>query len=94
MDIPKSLEIFNENFHNASIIIAERRERTERSQANNRGLFEILRYLYIYITCTVYIHICLSARALHKTVHTLGKSYHIGPFGIALRSTTLRSRPL
>ena len=48
------------------IIFAERRERSERSEANNRVLFEIPRYLYIYI--------CLSARALHKTVHTLRKS--------------------
>ena len=31
------------------IIIAERRERSERSEANNRVLFEIPRYLYIYI---------------------------------------------
>ena len=30
-------------------IIAERRERSERSEANNRVLFEIPRYLYIYI---------------------------------------------
>ena len=55
-------------------IIAERRERNERSEANNRILFEIPRYLYIYI----YIYICLSAHALHKTVHTLRKSYHVG----------------
>ena len=46
-------------------VIAERRERSE---ANNRVLFEIPRYLYIYI------YICLSARALHKTVYTLHKS--------------------
>ena len=51
-------------------IIAERRERSERSEANNRVLFEIPRYLCIYI----YIYICLSVRALHKTVHTLCKS--------------------
>ena len=44
-------------------IIAERRERSERSEANNRVLFEIPRYLYIYI--------CLSARTLHKIVDTL-----------------------
>ena len=30
-------------------MIAERRERSERSEANNRVLFEIPRYLYIYI---------------------------------------------
>ena len=69
-------------------IIAERRERSE---ANNRVLFEILRYVCIYM------YICLSARALHKTVHTLRKSYHVGhcAFGTqaAVRSTTLRSRP-
>ena len=33
-----------------SNIIAERRERSERSEANNRVLFEIPRYLYIYIS--------------------------------------------
>ena len=69
-------------------IVAERREC---SKANNRVLFEIPRYLHIYI------YICLSARALHKTVDTLRKSYHVGhcAFGIlaAVRSTTLRSRP-
>ena len=48
-------------------IIAERRECSE---ANNRVLFEIPRYLCIYI----YIYICLSASALCKTVHTLRKS--------------------
>ena len=76
------------------VIIAERRERSERSETNNRVLFEIPRYLYIYI---YYIYICLSARALHKTVHTLRKSYHVGycAFGTlaAVRSSTLRSRP-
>ena len=45
----------------------------------------------------IYIYICLSARALHKTVHTLRKSYHIGHCAFAklaaVRSTTLRSRP-
>ena len=30
------------------IVIAERRERSEQSEANNRVLFEIPRYLYIY----------------------------------------------
>ena len=35
------------------VIIAERCERSERSEANNHVLFEIPRYLYIYI--------CLSA---------------------------------
>ena len=77
------------------IIIAERRERSERSEANNRVLFEIPRYLYIYIY--IYIYICLSASALCKTVHTLRKSYHVGrcAFGtlVAVRRTTLRSRP-
>ena len=29
-------------------VVAERRERSERSEANNRVLFEIPRYLYIY----------------------------------------------
>ena len=69
------------------LVIAERRERSERSEAKNRVLFEIPRYLYIYI--------CLSARALHKIVDTLRKSYHVGhcAFGTqaAVRSTTLRS---
>ena len=81
-------------------IIAERRERSERSEANNRVLFEIPRYLYIYIIYIYiynYIYICLSARALHKTVDTLRKSYHVGhcAFGTqaAIPSTTLRSRP-
>ena len=66
--------------------VAKRREHSERSQANDRVLFEIPRYLYI----------CLSASALHKTVHTLCKSYHVGrcAFGTlaAVRRTTLRSR--
>ena len=31
------------------LLIAERRERSERSEANNRVLFEIPRYLYIYL---------------------------------------------
>ena len=68
-------------------IIAERRERSE---ANNRILFEMPRYLYIYI------YICLSASALCKTVHTLRKSYHVShcAFGTlaAVRITTLRTR--
>ena len=54
-------------------IIAERRERSE---ANNRVLFEIPRYLYIYNY--IYIIIYLSASALRKTVHTLRKSYYVG----------------
>ena len=37
---------------NVTLFIAERRERSE---ANNRVLFEIPRYLYIYI----YIYVCL-----------------------------------
>ena len=78
-------------------LIAERRERSERSEANNRVLFEIPRYLYIYMYNYIYIYICLSASALCKTVHTLRKSYHVGrcAFGTlaAVRRTTLRSRP-
>ena len=35
------------------VFIAERRERSERSEANNRVLFEIPRYLYIYIYMSV-----------------------------------------
>ena len=38
------------------IIIAERRERSERSEANNRVLFEIPRYLYIYIYVCLHVH--------------------------------------
>ena len=45
----------------------------------------------------IYIYICLSARALHKTVHILCKSYHIGSCAVSFRTadqiTTLRSRP-
>ena len=43
------------------VVIAERRERSERSEANNRVLFEIPRYLYIYIYIYiyVYIYVCL-----------------------------------
>ena len=37
------------------ILIAERRERSERSEANNCVLFEIPRYLYIYIYIYIYI---------------------------------------
>ena len=74
--------VFVSLYHSHRNIIAERRERSEGSEANNRVLFEILRYLYIYV--------CL-------TVHTLRKSYHVGhcAFGTqaAVQSTTLRSRP-
>ena len=42
------------------VIIAERRERSE---ANNRVLFEIPRYLYIYI----YIYVCLQVHCAHLT---------------------------
>ena len=86
----------HEEFNDISfctLLIAEGRERSERREANNRVLFEIPRYLYIYI----YIYICLPARALHKTVDTLRKSYHVGHCALgtlaAVRSTTLRSRP-
>ena len=87
-------------------VIAERREHSE---AYNRGLFQILQNLHIYIynihIYIYYIYICLSARTLHKTVHTLHKSYQVGPLCIVLRntgccskhhlkeSTTLRSHP-
>ena len=40
-------------------LVAERRERSERSEANNRVLFEIPRYLYIYIYIYIYIYVCL-----------------------------------
>ena len=43
---------------NRCIIIAERRERSERSEANNRVLFEIPRYLYIYIYIYIYMSVC------------------------------------
>ena len=82
----------NKQTNTLNYIIAERRERSERSEANNRVLFEIPRYLYIYI-----YNLCLSASALCKTVHTLRKSYHVGhcAFGTqaAVRRTTKRSRP-
>ena len=38
------------------IIIAERREHSKRSKANNRCLFKIPQYLYIYC---IYMYICL-----------------------------------
>ena len=60
-----------------------RGECSEQSEANNRGLFEIPQYLYIII----YLYICLSAHALHKTMHTLHKSYHIDPLCIAFQNT-------
>ena len=41
-------------------LIAERRERSERSEANNRVLFEIPRYLYIYIYIYIYMYIYMS----------------------------------
>ena len=37
------------NISTLDAFFAERRERSEQSEANNRVLFEILRYLYIYI---------------------------------------------
>ena len=37
------------------VLISEQRERSKRSEANNRGLFEIPRYLYIYIYIHIYI---------------------------------------
>ena len=41
------------NLEERGAIIAERRERSE---ANNRVLFEILRYLYIYIYVCLHVH--------------------------------------
>ena len=41
------------------LFVAERRERSERSEANNRVLFEIPQYLYIYIYIYIYIYVCL-----------------------------------
>ena len=46
-------------------IIAERRERSERSEANNRVLFEIPRYLYIYIYMSVCT--CIAQDRAHLT---------------------------
>ena len=40
---------------------------SERSEANDRGLFEILQYLYIYI------YMSLSVRTLRKDERTLRK---------------------
>ena len=48
-----------------SILIAERRERSERSEANNRVLFEIPRYLYIYIYMSVCT--CIAQDRAHLT---------------------------
>ena len=64
---------------NISTLDAFFAERRERSEANNRILFEIPRYLYIYI------YICLSFHVM---------SCHCA-FGTqaAVQSTTLRSRP-
>ena len=42
---------------------------SERSEANDRGLFEILQYLYIYI----YIYMSLSVRTLCKDARILRK---------------------
>ena len=42
---------YRHTFH----LVAEQRERSERSEANNRILFEIPRYLYIYIYIYIYI---------------------------------------
>ena len=50
------------------INIAERRERSKRSEANNGGLFEIPRYLCIYI----YMSVCLGV------VLELSASVYIG----------------
>ena len=41
-------------------------------------------YSRFYDIC---VYVCLSARALHKTMHTLCKSCHIGPLCIVLWST-------
>ena len=38
------------------LVIAERRERSERSEANNRVLFEIPRYLYIISIIIIRVH--------------------------------------
>ena len=74
-------------YHNT--IIAERRERSERSEANNRVLFEIPRYLYIYI--------CLSATCIAQDRAHLTQVLSRRPLCIwntaAVRSTTSRSRP-
>ena len=64
------------------LVVAERRERSERSEANNRVLFEIPRYLYIYIY--IYIYICLSASALCKSV-CLSVTYRNRPNCVAVQ---------
>ena len=58
------------------LLIAEQRERRE---ANTRSIQDSAIFVYIYIY--------LSALALHKTAHTLHKSYHVDPLCIALRHT-------
>ena len=44
----------NLHYEISKALVAERRERSERSEANNRVLFEIPRYLYIYIYIYIY----------------------------------------
>ena len=52
---PVAIHNNNSSASNQELLIAERRERSERSEANNRVLFEIPRYLYIYI---IYMSVC------------------------------------
>ena len=56
-----------------TVIFAERRERSERSEANNRVLFEIPRYLYIY---NIYIYMsvctCIAQDRAHLTQVLVG----------------------
>ena len=60
------------------IVIAERRERSEQSEANNRVLFEIPRYLYIYIYLLLYMnnsvitnkHAATSAKRTNLSSHS------------------------
>ena len=62
-----------------TVLVAERRERSE---AKNNSLFETTQYFI-----NIYMYIRLSARALHKTMHALRKSYYVGPLCIVLRNT-------
>ena len=50
-------------------VIAERRERSERSEANNRVLFEIPRYLYIYIYIYIYIYMSVCKCIVQDRAH-------------------------
>ena len=48
---------------------------SERSEANDSDLFEILQYLYIYIYIYIYIYVSLSVRTLCKDERTFRKLF-------------------